>query len=132
MTTLLVFARSANRRLELRGSKVDFFVIQLRLELGAQRLQTAVRSFVARESTFCSTSVVRKRPSGARCSASGAEEEEGEEEGEDEGEDEDEEKVEANVEEEESRKRRRKRSRRRRRRRRSGRRRGGRRRGGKR
>ena len=47
-----------------------------------QRLRTArpeLRS--SRESTFCSTKVIRKSPSRARCSASGAEEEEGEEEG---------------------------------------------------
>ena len=103
----LVFARYANGRLELRGSKVDKRTG--RLELGAQRLQTAIRSFVARESTFCSTSLGRKRPSGARSSTSGAEEGEGEEEGEDE----DEENVEGELEEEE-RKKRRRRSRRRR------------------
>ena len=62
------------------------------------------------------TNAVRKRPCGARCSASGAEEEEGEEEVEDEEEDEDEEKVEAEVEEEERKRRRRRRNRRRRRR----------------
>ena len=60
-----------------------------------------------------STNVVRKQTSGARCSTSGTEEEEGEEEreeeGEDEGEDEDEEKVEAEVEEEERKKKRRRR-----------------------
>ena len=37
-----------------------------RPELGAQ--QTVVRSFVAPESTFYSTNIVRKRTSGARCS----------------------------------------------------------------
>ena len=82
-----------------------------RPELGAQRLRTVVRSFVAQESTSCITNVARKRTSGVRCSTSGAGEEEGEEEGEDEGEDEDEENVEAEVGEEERKKRRKRRSR---------------------
>ena len=41
-----------------------------RPELDAQRLRTVVRSFVARDSTFCSTNVIRKRTSGVRCSYS--------------------------------------------------------------
>ena len=83
----------ANGRPELRCSRVAG-----RPELGAGCWYS------------CSTNVIRKRPSGARCSTSGAEEEEGE----DEGEDEDEEKVEAELEEGERKKQRRRRSRRRR------------------
>ena len=73
-------------------------------------MRTVVWSFVARTSTLCPSIVERKRTSGARCSTSGAEEEEGEDEGEDE------EKVEAELEEEERKKRRRRRKSRRRRR----------------